>query len=349
VWALVIAVSNIYSELTTGNYLFNNPNVAIGDDLLLPWIKLKNYLEKRGILLCTPDTVKIDNIDKFIFLDMPHRHNPYLAYACDSKKPAYLIICESEIINSENQNYSLHQSFKKIFTYNDSLVDNKKYFKMNYCFDLPRQIDVVSSRKVRLCAMIAGNKIIDHPLELYSERIAAIRWFEKYHPGDFDLYGGGWDSEICLPRLPYKVKKLVGKLKFVNNLFRVKYPSYRGAVVRKHPILSEYKFSICYENARDVPGYITEKVFDCFFAACIPIYWGAGNVADHIPSDCFIDKRNFKNMESLYKYIKTMTVEEYGRYIDSIREFIGSQMSYPFSIDCFMNTIIEEIVEDSFC
>ena len=48
-------------------------------------------------------------------------------------------------------------------------------------------------------------------------------------------------------------------------------------------------FAICYENARDIPGYITEKIFDCFFAGCVPIYWGgAPNVTDHIPANTFI-------------------------------------------------------------
>jgi len=42
--------------------------------------------------------------------------------------------------------------------------------------------------------MIAGNKRSSHPLELYSERLRAIEWFEKEHPADFDLYGIGWNQ-----------------------------------------------------------------------------------------------------------------------------------------------------------
>jgi hypothetical protein len=63
--------------------------------------------------------------------------------------------------------------------------------------------------------------------------------------------------------------------------------------------LEKYKFSICYENARDTPGYITEKIFDCFFAGCVPIYWGANNITDHIPKECFIDKRDFEDYKVL--------------------------------------------------
>jgi len=45
-------------------------------------------------------------------------------------------------------------------------------------------------------------------------------------------------------------------------------------VGHKKPIMEQYKFSIYHENARNIPGYITEKIFDSFFAGCVPVYWG---------------------------------------------------------------------------
>ncbi|KAB7887432.1 hypothetical protein GBG19_10625 [Poseidonibacter ostreae] len=68
---------------------------------------------------------------------------------------------------------------------------------------------------------------------------------------------------------------------------------------------------MCYENARDIPGYITEKIFDSFFAGCVPVYLGADNITEHIPKECFIDKREFDTYEKLYKYLKNMSDEEY--------------------------------------
>lgn len=49
---------------------------------------------------------------------------------------------------------------------------------------------------------------------------------------------------------------------------------------------------------RGEKGYITEKIFDCFFPGVIPIYWGAENVTDYIPQDTFIDRRNLKQTGS---------------------------------------------------
>ncbi|MBA7551029.1 hypothetical protein ES705_43562 [subsurface metagenome] len=108
--------------------------------------------------------------------------------------------------------------------------------------------------------MIAGHKFNSHPLELYSERVKAIRWFEENHPEDFDLYGIGWDK--------YCFKGMLSRLNRFNTLrklFKLKYPSYKGPIKSKREIYKKYKFAICYENARDISGYMTEKIFDCFF------------------------------------------------------------------------------------
>ena len=56
-------------------------------------------------------------------------------------------------------------------------------------------------------------------------------------------------------------------------------------------VLNQYKFVLCYENSYK-KGYITEKIFNCFFAQTIPMYKGAHDIADCINTNCFIDMRN---------------------------------------------------------
>ena len=114
----------------------------------------------------------------------------------------------------------------------------------------------------------------------------------------------------------------------------------------KKEVLEKYKFAICYENARDIDGYITEKIFDCFFAGCIPIYWGANNVTEHIPKECFIDKREFESYEDLYEYINYMSNEEYLKYINAIENYLNSSKANEFRAEYFANTIVETILND---
>lgn len=46
-------------------------------------------------------------------------------------------------------------------------------------------------------------------------------------------------------------------------------------------IFRRYRYVLCMENA-DVPGYMTEKIFNAYKAGAIPIYWGASNIVSEI-------------------------------------------------------------------
>lgn len=337
-----IAFYNVHENLNKDNFMFENKNASLGDDLLSPLLALKKYANMIGINIATVDVMDLNQVDALVFLDMPNLTNKYFKYALESKKRIFLILCECEIINKKDYNRNNHKYFMKIFTHNDLLVDNKKYFKLNISQDILHFIPKNFSQKEKLTTLIASNKTSNHPLELYSKRVEAIRWFEKYHPEDFDLYGIGWDEYTF--RGP-RVIRVLNRIKLLKKIIAPYYPSYKGQINRKKNVLEKYKFSICYENARDIPGYITEKIFDCFFAGCVPIYWGASNIVDHIPESCFIDKRKFKTYEALYDFIINMNDNNYMNYLENIETFLKSDKAYPFSSEYFAETIIREIVK----
>ena len=199
-----------------------------------------------------------------MFMVLPNNINEYIYKHPLIEK--YLVTWECEVISPTTWDISLHKYFKKVFTWNDNYIDNKKYFKINLGWKIPTNLDFRMDKKSKFCTIIAGNKLIAHPLELYSERVRAILWFEQNHPEEFDLFGVGWDNYFDI-----RHSKL-NKLKFLKKVLKPKYPSYRGEIESKKEILEKYKYSICYENAKDIPGYILEKIFHCFFAGCVPIY-----------------------------------------------------------------------------
>ena len=289
---MYIGFSNYY-EVYNKNRMFTNTSSPIGDDLMYPFVYLGKYLVKNGHKINTIDMDDIRNFDAIVFIDFPTFKNKYFRRLVNNKfENLYLLILESLIIKPDNFDKQNHKYFKKIFTWNDGFVDNKKYFKINFSHKIPDKVEFNIKNKNKFCTMIVANKFKSHPLELYTERVKAIRWFEQNHLEDFDLYGIGWDRY-------YFKGMLSGLNRFdaLRKLLKPKYPSYRGTVKLKRDVLQKYKFAICYENARDIPGYITEKIFDCFFAGCVPVYWGAPNVTDHIPEDTFIDRRDFKSYE----------------------------------------------------
>lgn len=52
-------------------------------------------------------------------------------------------------------------------------------------------------------------------------------------------------------------------------------------------VMNKYKFILCFENSYG-NGYITEKIFNCFFAKTIPIYKGSPIIENYINIDAFI-------------------------------------------------------------
>ncbi len=260
----------------------------------------------------------------------------------------YLFMWEPISVQPILYDKSYHKHFDKIFTFADDLVDNKKYFKINYAYLIPNCIPKDLSKKEHFCVLIAGNKTSRNKLELYSQRIKTIRWFEKNHIESFDLYGIGWDKYIphnyVMSGLYKKSPKWLRSL--VDKFFNLPYKSYKGEIKYKYEVLVKYKFSICYENIRDINGYITEKIFHCFFAGCVPVYWGASNIEKYIPSNCFIDRRKFQNHESLYDYLINMSEREYITYLDNIENYLNSTKVSPFSADVFVQDVIKKILHE---
>jgi hypothetical protein len=160
-----------------------------------------------------------------------------------------------------------------------------------------------ASRK--LCTLMASDRTIDKEHELYSQRKEAIAYFEKVKELGFEFYGHSWDPTL--------------------------YSSYRGYVADKQEVMKNYKFCICYENTEGVQGYITEKIFDCFAAGVVPIYWGASNIETHIPKECWIDRREFSSLEELHKRMLAMSAEEHQGYLEQIQKFLQSPAAQAFT------------------
>lgn len=323
----------VVSPYYAGNRIFDmNDKISNRDNFLYPFYALKQEFSRHDFDLATQDIHSPDASDIVIYNEMPQE----LPCPEDIHK-SHLLIFESELIRPDNWDVRKHQYFSRIFTWNDTLIDNEKYFKINFAQLFPVGINKDLTKKKKLCTLIAGRKRVKHPQEIYSERLKAIRWFEKNHPDDFDLYGISWDGYKLISR---KWSKKLSKIPVLAKLLPLRFPSFRGRVDFKRPILEQYRFSICYENARDIPGYISEKIFDCFFAGCVPVYWGANNVTDHIPKECFIDKRDFNSYEKLYHFMINIDDKEYLSYLDSIESFLKSDKGYTFTSECFSDRVI---------
>lgn len=233
------------------------------------------------------------------------------------QKKMILYMWEPPVVQKKLYSDRYTSLFKRVYTWDDNLVDNKKFFKFYYPVLQPMRSDLPSFNERKLLTQISGRKKSSHEKELYSERVSVIEYFQDKPEGEFEFYGFGWE---------------------VDN-----YRHYKGSVSDKLETLKNYKFSVCYENMCDVKGYITEKIFDCFAVGAIPIYWGASNIADYIPKTCFIDRRDFKTFDDVMEYIRTMDEQSYNAYISNIKAFLESDQAKLFSQEMFNVIFLESI------
>jgi hypothetical protein len=68
-------------------------------------------------------------------------------------------------------------------------------------------------------------------------------------------------------------------------------------------IFNKYKFILCFENSFS-DGYITEKIFNCFYSESIPLYKGAFDVNNYFNDKSFINFNNENDMDNNIEYIK---------------------------------------------
>lgn len=337
-----IAVVTPYGDAYSRDRLFDQNACKIGQNLLLPGILLKKRLEEMGHNYHTVDMYSnIKEIDIWIFQDLNNTSRLTSTSMQDAAKylikrkwkqdylykysklkngsRSILLMQEPATVFPQSYDRNNQKIFDKILTWDSNLVDNIKYFQFFYPQVKPEHINYIPYDKKKFITMICGNKSSSDKNELYSERYRAINYFEKMHE-DFDLYGFGWNEDLV--------------------------KSYRGKTNDKLETMSKYKFSICFENMKSSFGYITEKIFDCFFSGCVPIYYGADDIANYIPENSFIDYRKFTNFKALDEYLINMSKNEYELYLENaIRYLEGISFEDTFSVNAYVSRMVEAITK----
>lgn len=116
-----------------------------------------------------------------------------------------------------------------------------------------KQVEERHIKKSKLISMVVSNKT-GTPMQ--RARLKLLQLLINHFPNHIDFYGRGFKDD---------------RIKSIDD---------------KADALDDYMFSIAVENSQD-PGYITEKLTDCFITGTVPLYSGAPNV------DCFYASKGF--------------------------------------------------------
>ena len=328
----------VSSPNLANNIMFTENDV---NGMLEPWKKLKMKLAQMGYDFVTTDNNPLSQCAFIIFLDSasvdgivhagswPTRKIYQEATLAGMKDKMALFLWEPQSVRPTNYEPKTWEKFKYIFTWNDDLVDNKKFFKFILPIpeNVPTYIPVAFNQK-KLLVNITANKYSSKPHELYSMRRKTIEYFTKHCPDDFDLYGVRWNEPVTpwQRRFPFLVKK---------------YASYKGKTNQKIETLSRYKFTLCYENMTNVKGLVTEKIFDALKARSVPIYWGADNIEEYVDKKVFVDRRTFASDKDLFQYIRNVSEKEYTQYLLAIEQYLKSEQYKKFLPEHFCDSILK--------
>ena len=313
-----------------------------GGEFFLPWRQLREAFEQRGVALHTADRNRGQPVAFELHLNAQRRLRRPAARTC------YTYLYEDPLVRRSNGEPEVLANYRRVFTSNETLIDGRRILRLDYPNDLAlRELPGWTERDLH-CVVIASNKALINPdpRNLHAARLAAIREFEREAPERFALFGQGWDLPPVRPGHLGRIEKRL--LQWTRRLRRgaPPFPSYRGTVQRKSEVLDRARFSICYENSRGSPGYLTEKIFDCFSSGCVPVYIGSPHAEPPIPAACYIDGDRFTTPAQLRHFLDAVTPGQFADYQSAIRNFLAGPASRRFGNAHFCTTLADTIVAD---
>lgn len=319
------------SGATFGGTLFElpekyNPMVPLGVDRAF-FYHLKRTFEAKGHTVGTVDQIPVADANILVFIGFRGGFDYYYRALDQSDRPFLVYFArESPAFtphHAERHLTTLAAHFDLLLTWRDSLatIPNAETFTLPIS---PRQLTVDQSldepdlTNRKLLANVTSDKTSTHSEELYTERRRVIEFYDDHQPDEFTLYGLGWNNGIT----PADITK--GRWDMTS------YDVYAGVVdydadegVRsKKDAYANHKFALAFENVTGLDGYVSEKIFDVFAAGRVPVYWGASNVDEYLPSETYVDYRDFGNPRRLHEYLTSVTPAEYEAYRTAIEQFL---------------------------
>lgn len=304
----------VYVGSGMGRSLFEGmASTAELDDRRRPFRQLRTVLNRLGYTIRESQTLSdVEDPHAIVVFDV--RPDEVERLAQFPRELLTLVLWKDPIAAPSNFDARCHERFQRIYTWNSDLVDDERYHRISYPYLRPMIDDVVPFENRKLCALMASNRAVDHPDQLYSAERDVAAYFSTAEYDSFDLYGWGWDPAL--------------------------HPNYRGVFLKKAERLRRYRFSFCYETVKGWNGFVTNKIFDSFEAGCVPIYWGAPDVADFIPKNCFIAREDFRSDAELRDFLRDMTAVTFERYVERIRGFLKSRQALTYSASHFVSTFV---------
>jgi len=297
-----------------------------------------------GFELNTWDLRPVETADVFWFQDLPESRSEFDAILRRCRPGCRLVlqILETPLLSLQAFHPANQTGFHSVLRYDDigQMSDGHFHYRLpntrvdvaeGVSFQDRRGLLMLNSNRVEgfwamrrpgLAGLPAVGKLLNGWMmspgmmheylfqERYSYRRRLARSAEDGRENFLDIYGPGWKGEQIswargFPNRPYRCARGVTK-------------------EPKHSLCQRYRFVAAVENYQGARGYISEKIFDALFAGAVPVYLGDEQISERIPTQAFVDVRNFSNPRQLLDKLIAMEESEWRALREAGQQFLNS-------------------------
>lgn len=242
-----------------------------------------------------------------------------------------LVVNEPEVVIPQHAKLRIRQEFDKVIEVgrpwtNPSLAWPQTWLPIASNLERLDQVVLVNADK---WSFVKGQH--------YWLRAAAASKIETV-----DVFGFGWERSLAV-RLAHRIFELCRTFasKTVPNFQGIKHllatpSSYKGSASNKNTAMIKYKVALVVENSSE---FLTEKLFDAWFAGCIPVYLGPPLEAFGIP-DHLVVRIKEPTLRGVRGALDAALSMDRETFIHDLNEFLTSDDAAKWKADFALKSIL---------
>lgn len=286
--------------------------------------QFRGYMAERGIDVVTLDMVDFNDprVKFVLYFEYNWRmlsksRDPYLEKVPFEKRA--LVLIEPAIVNPTLYYIPwLRNRFSKVFVWDLRLLrKHPDYYSIRVPIGADPEAYVenrfsgIPFEEKKLLVSVSSNRWHYMPQARFGLRRKVYRYLQEQAPDEFDLFGRRWDRPCS------RWEKFLHR--GYTRCWRGEIP---GTWDEKVSQIAHYRFSLCFENSVGQPGYLSEKIFDCFCARSVPIYLGSRGNEAFLPEGAYVDWRQFRSPADLLSFLRNVGASEHADYLRKIDRFM---------------------------
>jgi hypothetical protein len=260
-----------------------------------------------------------ETVQRVICVDWDPADGELIRWLKRNRGKATLVMQEPSVVIPQHSQFKLRRQFSVVLEVGRPFSEPTIPWPQTWESPLDQGMSKFSDKVV----LIQSAKYSFVKGQLYSLRIYLASTDKRV-----DVFGHGWDESPIRTsaRLAVELlRALRGKAEIdrstLFSAFR-KPLNYIGSVDSKISAMDKYKVAVVIENSQ---GYMSEKLFDAFFARCIPVYVGAELEPFGIPDWLYV--KADPTQEAVSKAISYALSMDYESWRSKVDQFLDDPLT----------------------